>query len=161
MSGNSAGGHLSLLAAGTPTLPEFEGDGGHDGVSSAVAASIAFYPVVRFVDGAGRPDIRSFLFGEPPDPEAMRAGSPITYVAADFPPTLLIHGTSDEVVAPFHSTEMHEALRAAGVPAELHLFAEQPHGFDADSRFSRLCAETMSLFLERYVVERMALTATS
>ena len=46
------------------------------------------------------------------------------------------------------------ALIAAGVPAELHLFAEQPHGFDADARFSRLCAETMSLFIERYVIER-------
>ena len=37
--GNSAGAHLALLAAGTPDRPEFEGEGGHAGVSTAVAAA--------------------------------------------------------------------------------------------------------------------------
>lgn len=159
ITGNSAGGHLSLLAAATPAVSALEGDGGHAGVSSAVAATIAFYPVVRFVDDDGRPDVGAFLFDEDPSPDAVATGSPITHVRADFPPTMLIHGTSDEVVPPRHSTEMYDALIAAGVPAELHMFADQPHGFDADARFSRLCAEAMALFIERYVVERAAVSA--
>lgn len=166
ITGNSAGGHLSLLAAGTPGLPEFEGDGGHPGVSTAVAATLAFYPVTRFLTAAGSPlsfqgeqgPVEStFLFGAHPPAPVVRNGSPIEHVSSDFPPALLIHGTHDVVVPPEHSTEMHAALTAAGVPAELHLFAEQPHGFDADGRFSRLCAETMALFIDRYVVERAAL----
>ncbi len=42
--GNSAGAHLVLMAAGTPGVPEFEGEGGNAGVSTSVAAVIAFYP---------------------------------------------------------------------------------------------------------------------
>jgi len=158
ITGNSAGGHLSLLAAGTAGNPAFEGEGGHAGASSTVAATVAFYPVVRFVDATGRPTIGSFLFGETPDLGAARAAGPLTHVSAGFPPTLLIHGTRDELVPPAHSTEMYDALTAAGVPVELHLFAEQPHGFDADGRFSRICVETMSLFIERYVVEGASLS---
>ena len=36
--GNSAGGHLALLAAGTPGRPDFEGEGGNPGVPTDVAA---------------------------------------------------------------------------------------------------------------------------
>lgn len=46
---------------------------------------------------------------------------------------------------------MYEALIAAGVPAELHMYAEQPHAFDAGSQFGRQCAAEMLLFLDRYV----------
>ncbi|MBM3140023.1 MAG: alpha/beta hydrolase [Chloroflexi bacterium] len=152
ITGNSAGGHLSLLAAGTPGLAEFEGSGGHEGVSSAVAASIAFYPVTSFVDRDGRlHSTYSFLFGDEKTPERARAASPTSHVRAGFPPALLIHGNRDEVVPPAQSTGCYEALRAAGVPAELHVFADQPHGFDADPRFARHCADVMALFLERYV----------
>jgi hypothetical protein len=46
---------------------------------------------------------------------------------------------------------MFEALEAAHVPAELHLYAGQPHAFDAASAFGRQCAQVMRLFLDRYV----------
>ena len=47
VTGNSAGGHLSLMVAGVDgTLyPELEGDSGSAGVSSAVQACGAVYPV--------------------------------------------------------------------------------------------------------------------
>src|SRR5262249_46949785 len=45
VAGYSAGGMLSLLAAGTNGMAEFEGNGGNAGVSSNVQASIGVYPL--------------------------------------------------------------------------------------------------------------------
>jgi epsilon-lactone hydrolase len=43
-----------------------------------------------------------------------------------FPPTLLSSGTRDLFLS--NTVRMHRALRAAGVPAELHLIEAAPHG---------------------------------
>src|SRR5437868_1967367 len=45
IAGYSAGGMLSLLAAGTNGVAEFEGTGGNAGVSSKVQAGIGVYPL--------------------------------------------------------------------------------------------------------------------
>jgi acetyl esterase/lipase len=43
-----------------------------------------------------------------------------------FPPTLLASGTRDLYLS--NTVRMHRALRAAGVPAELHVLEAAPHG---------------------------------
>jgi acetyl esterase/lipase len=155
ISGNSAGGHLALHAAGTPGMPEFEGDGGHEGVSTEVAAAIAFYPPVTMIDAGGAPaGFSRTLFGDGATPDSARLASPLTFLSGRFPPTLLIHGTRDELVPLEESLRMQRALLEAGVPAELHSYADQPHGFDGEPRLGRHCADVMALFLERYVRER-------
>ena len=73
------------------------------------------------------------------------------YARKDFPPTMLVHGTDDELVAQENSLRMYEALRKAGATVELHMFAGQPHGFDAERSLGRQCADVMALFLSRYV----------
>lgn len=45
---------------------------------------------------------------------------------AGFPPTLLTAGTRDLFLS--NAVRMHRALRAAGVPAELHVMEAAPHG---------------------------------
>ena len=75
-------------------------------------------------------------------------------MTADFPPTMLIHGTADTTVPPLASIRMYEELVRAGVPVELHMYAEQPHAFDATPAFGRQCAAEMLLFLDRYVPAR-------
>ncbi len=148
--GNSAGAHLVLMAAGTPGVPEFEGEGGNAGVSTSVAAVIAFYPPT----GLGSSNWRtSFdpLFGRQASSEDLGAASPITYVSGTLPPTLLFHGNSDELVPAAESTDMYEALLAAKVPVELHMYANQPHAFDSDPLLGRQCADIMALFIKRMV----------
>ena len=44
-----------------------------------------------------------------------------------FPPTLLASGTRDILLS--DTVRMHRALRAAHVPAELHVLEAAPHGF--------------------------------
>jgi acetyl esterase/lipase len=83
ISGNSAGGHLSLMAGGA-MLPEFEGDGGNPGVSSSVAAVISFYPPTGLDKRAwgGMPA----LFGKGAAIETMKGASPLEYATATVPP---------------------------------------------------------------------------
>lgn len=151
ISGNSAGGHLSLMAGGA-MRPEFEGSGGNDGVSSGVAAVISFYPPTGLDkrEWGGMPA----LFGKGADVDTMKGASPLEYATASFPPTLLIHGNADEVVPVAEATSMYDALHGAGVPVEMHLFANQPHGFDADPKLGRLCAEIMLSFMDRHILQR-------
>jgi acetyl esterase/lipase len=147
--GNSAGAHLSLLVAGTPNLPAFEGEGGNAGVDTSVAASIAFYPPTYFQGLLG--DAINALFKGSDTAAVRAAASPLTHAKAGHPPTLLIHGSKDEVVPPDHSTTMYEALDNVGVPVELHMYAGQPHGFDESPRLGRQAADIMASFIERYV----------
>ncbi len=147
ISGNSAGAHLALVAAGTANKSKFEGTGGHAGVSTAVAAVIAFYPPTGLErrSWGGLPA----LFGKGAPVGTLRSASPLSYAAAGHPPTLIIHGNADEVVPVREATDMYEALIAAGVPAELHIYAKQPHAFDSDPHLGRQCSEIMMSFINR------------
>ena len=147
ISGNSAGAHLALVAGGTAGMANLEGAGGNPGVASSVAAVIAFYPPTGLEKRSwgGLPS----LFGPGAAEATLRTASPLTYASAAYPPTLLIHGNADEVVPAAESTLMYDALHAAGVPVELHMYAGQPHGFDADPKLGRQCAEVMMSFIER------------
>lgn len=155
--GNSAGAHLALLAAGTPGAAEFEGVGGNPDQPTHVAAAIGVYAPTLFSHGEqqrGSVTLASLI--EVGSAEAASAASPLTHVTPSFPPTLLIHGTEDELVPVHASLVMYEALVEANVPAELHLYAEQLHAFDATPAFGRQCAAEMLLFLDRYVRDRPA-----
>jgi acetyl esterase/lipase len=155
--GNSAGAHLALLAAATPGEPEFEGDGGNPGVPTDVAAVLAVYPPTVLATAAGDDAAVPWAaISDERSAELAAAASPLTHVRAGFPPTLLIHGTADTTVPVQASIRMYEKLAGAGVPVDLHLYAEQPHAFDAQPEFGRHCAAEMLLFLGRYVRERVA-----
>lgn len=155
--GNSAGGHLALLAAGTPGLAELEGGGGNPGVPTDVAAALAVYPPTQLPRvptdlPATDEEVTTRAAAEGSDPRrAARQASPVTHVVAGFPPTMLIHGDADQVVPVEASLKMHRLLRQAGVPVELHVYPEQPHAFDAHPDFGRRVADEMAFFLDRYV----------
>jgi acetyl esterase/lipase len=153
VSGNSAGGHLSLILAGTPGVAEFEGEGGNAGVSTDVAACIAFYaPALLYSPERELPEYLNFLFGPGYNEATAKGASPLTYASPSFPPTMLITGNKDELVPNEASFMMYRALFDAGVSTELHIYADAPHGFDAIQEFGRQTATLMSLFLDRYVV---------
>lgn len=149
VSGNSAGGHLALIVAGTQNDPAFEGDGGNAGVSTEVAAAVAFYAPVSV---RRRVELESSLM-EPNATDADYDGaSPLHHVKQDFPPTMFIHGNKDEPVPVQGSIRMYEALVAAGAPAELHVFNGAPHGFDAAPDYGRHSAALIDLFLKRHML---------
>ena len=150
--GNSAGAHLALFAAGTPNRPEFEGEGGNAGVPTDVAAAIGVYAPTLFWHGQSeRGGVPIVALDDEGGAALADAASPLRYVTDQYPPTLLIHGTKDTTVPPLASVLMYEELVAAKVSVELHMYADQPHAFDAAPEFGRQCAAEMLLFLDRYV----------
>jgi acetyl esterase/lipase len=157
VSGNSAGGHLSLMMAGTQNVAEYEGEGGHARTGTEVAAAISFYgPALLGRPGAALADMVRFLLGKDATDAQVAAASPVTHVSAAHPPALLITGNRDELVPDESSFAMYRAITQAGGRAELHVYEGAPHGFDAISEFGRQCAAIMALFLDRHVVRPRA-----
>lgn len=153
--GNSAGAHLVLMLGGTPGVAEFEGDGGHAGKSSAVSAIIAVYAPTVFRSGDARVSgsvPATALLGQGADDAAVAAISPMTYVRADFPPTILLHGTGDKVVPVSASIRFYEALAAVGAKVDMHLYAEMPHGWARRAEWTGPTMAEAGVFLKRYVV---------
>ena len=157
--GKSAGGHLALLAAGTPNVKEFEGDGGNGAVSSSVAAVVGVSPVSDVTAIARRPGMEP-IFGENPADNVVNAASPISHVKEGYPPTLILHGTSDERVPHAMTMRMFQALESAGVPADLHLYSGQDHFFDRNPVFSQAVVDAIALFIARYVPAREPVAAS-
>ena len=146
--GSSAGGHLALLAAGTPDSRDLEPPY-FEGVSSAVSTAVGVYPVVDLLPTAEKNDL-SELFPDGVTEVALLDASPISYASSKFPPTLLVHGTSDVRVDYRNTVRMYDALEAAGVPVDLQLFSGQDHVFDREDMYSAPIADAMTLFIERY-----------
>jgi acetyl esterase/lipase len=155
--GHSAGGHLALFAAGTPNRPEFEGKGGTPGIGTEVIACCAYYPATEIrprADGTA-----NNLLAAGSDETAHRAASPVTHVAAGFPPTVIFHGTADTTIPVESSERFFKLLRDAKVPAELHAIDGVPHVFDSNREFAEMAAGLADFFLDRHVIQPRAWTA--
>jgi acetyl esterase/lipase len=150
IAGYSAGGLLSLLAAGTNGMAEFEGTGGNAGVSSKVQASIGVYPL------ASTQTARALFPTTLTDQEraaAMEAASPAKYIGKDFAPTIFIHGTADTTVPMSSSIDFFTKLNAAGAPSSLTLIQGAAHAFDnAALDAVQVMAQSIDLFLDRLIV---------
>jgi acetyl esterase/lipase len=151
--GNSSGGWVSAIAATTSDILQFGGEPDVGGVSSAVQASVPFFPPTAFLrmdqqtleqkETYGLPFLpvivhdapfspESNLIGCPIQtcPEATEAANPITYVNGLEPPIDVFHGTFDPLVPPGQSEALYEALRAAGSEASFTLVDGAGHSVD-------------------------------
>jgi acetyl esterase/lipase len=126
--GFSAGGHLASTAAthfdaGQPSAAD-----PIDRAGSRPDFLVLAYPVIT-ADEPYRHD-GSFrnLLGDHPDPALLANLSNEKQVTADTPPTFLFHTDADTTVPAENSVRFYLALRAAHVPAELHIFTPGRHG---------------------------------
>jgi acetyl esterase/lipase len=128
--GRSAGGHLALLSAYTANDP-------------AIRGVVAIYPPTDLTYAYDHPSnprvldskkvLEEFLGGTPGQvPDAYAAASPVNFVNAMTPPTLLIHGERDDVVYILHSERIAERLSALGRPYYLLRIPWGNHGCDAN-----------------------------
>ena len=150
IAGYSAGGMLSLMAAGTNGMAEFEGNGGNAGVSSAVTASIGVYPLASAQTARG-------LFpedlAEAALAEAMRKASPTSYISENFAPTIFVHGTDDTTVPMSSSVSFFNKLHDLGVPTAMTLIQGAQHAFDNRALDAvEVMAQSIDLFLDRLFV---------
>lgn len=102
-------------------------------------------------DGEVRPDFAGLIYAAYLDGEgsiAMGAGPDlIARVDTKMPPVFLVHAADDATVPVALSVRMFEALRAAGVAAELHVFPEGGHGFGIARAEGKPVAVWPELFL--------------
>ena len=128
--GRSAGGQIALDAAYTLNDP-------------AIRGCIASYPPtdMNFAYWTGgehdilgsRPLVRGIM-GGPPGGDLTNLyhdASPLDFVDATTPPTLLIHGARDEIVWVRHSERLRERMQRAGRPVFLLELPWATHAFDA------------------------------
>ena len=71
-------------------------------------------------------------------PDKVRAASPMTYVTANAPPFLIMHGLADSSVPHGQSVLLYEALAAAGNDVTLRLIDGLPHTFFNRSNLDEL-----------------------
>jgi acetyl esterase/lipase len=136
--GESAGGHLALT---TGMIPESAGlDRECEGVPlPKVAAIINWYgvaDVADVIDGPHKANLAVTWFGSLPNrDEIAKRVSPLTYVRADQPPVLTIHGDADTTVNYQQAVRLQEALTKAGVQNQLITVPGGHHGnFTAEER---------------------------
>jgi acetyl esterase/lipase len=118
--GFSAGGHLASTV------------GTHYGDRQArvgAADSVSARPDFMLLDPLAHKGSRTNLLGMTPDSAMVRRFSNETQVTADTPPTFIVASTDDGTVPVENSIHLYEALHAAKVPVELHVFESGRHGF--------------------------------
>lgn len=139
ITGGSAGGHLTALAAVTPNAPEFQP--GFEAADTSVQAAVPYYGVY---DVAGASGLRTaelmrdkflapVVFKKSPvaDRDVFEEASPLLRVTADAPDFFVIHGSRDTLVDPGQARAFVAALRATS--KRTVTYAELPgaqHAFD-------------------------------
>ncbi|MBN2313907.1 MAG: alpha/beta hydrolase [Sedimentisphaerales bacterium] len=108
--GFSAGGHLAIATATSFEKRTYEPVDNVDTVSCRPDFAIGAYS--GFLKAKDRDEIYPGL-----------------HIPEGTPPIFLAHGGADIVSPPEHSVIMYLALRKAGIPAELHIYATAAHDF--------------------------------
>lgn len=157
VTGGSAGGHLTALAALTPNDPAFQP--GFEAADTRVAAAVPFYGVYDFLDRSGlrgsqsmQPFLAKKVFQCQPDenPELWHAMSPIERVAAEAPPFLVIQGSHDSLVWADEARDFAQTLREKSQsPVHYLQFPGGQHAFDTfHSVRSAYAVRAAAAFLE-------------
>jgi acetyl esterase/lipase len=127
--GFSAGGHVAASLATRHGAQVYAPIDLADQQSARPDLSILMYPVIDMALPFAHVGSREALLGKPPTPAQEAAYSPQRHVNLQTPPTFLCHAWDDPAVPIDNSLSYLEALRAAKVPAQAHLFESGGHGF--------------------------------
>ncbi len=145
--GRSAGGHLAMLAAYQPdALP--------------IRAVVSYYGPFNLTSGYKDPPypdplnvravLEAFLGGTPDElPEEYAKASPASYVTRPLPPTLLVHGSRDNIVEVRFARNMYNRLGATGTTRVLLEIPWAEHAFDAI--FNGLSNQLALYYTERFL----------
>ncbi|AYV47300.1 alpha/beta hydrolase [Caulobacter flavus] len=127
--GFSAGGHLAGRLATQFKRDTYAPIDAVDQLSTRPSVAGLFYPVVTmqapFAHGGS---LKELLAGDASEARRKAASLELD-VPADTPPTFIATAADDKVVPADNSLLLYSALRAAGVPSELHMFEKGGHGF--------------------------------
>ena len=152
--GGSAGGHLSLLLGTSAEMTNANTKDAVEQGPAKFAAIVAYAPPTDLVTQWAhwtQNGPQQFAAVNMSDADR-RTYSPMTYVSADDPPTLIVHGDRDTTVPFMQGQSMSEALAKAGVPSRLLTVENAGHGFFG-SDATRVNAAMVAWF-EQYLVKK-------
>ena len=135
--GFSAGGHLAAMLALMSRAPAYGAVDAADLVPPNPDFAALIY--AAYLDGTGSPALLGGRPGAAPDLA--------TLIDSKTPPVFLAHAADDATVPVEGSQRMHDALKAAGAPAELHVFPDGGHGFGIARARGREAETWPDLFL--------------
>ena len=143
--GLSAGAHLALLQ-------------GYK-YSNIVApkAIVSFFGPTDFEEmynnpsGEMMPSLLASLIGFTPDqnPAIYKESSPVNFVTAKSPPTIVLQGKLDPLVSPRQADLLINKLQHAGVPNQLVLYPNAKHGFKGADFIDSI--NKIEAFLKKYL----------
>ena len=152
--GGSTGGQLALLTAYTNRTDKFSDNCRSKEGNYRIKAVVDFYAPVDLTNKQviEKTDAEQFI-GKPYDaaPELYKKASPLNYVTVDSPPTLIFHGTIDDIVPIEQSEKLKSKLEAAGVPVEYHRMKGWPHFMEAGKKANNYCQFYMTEFFRKYL----------
>jgi acetyl esterase/lipase len=148
ITGGSAGGHLSALAALSANEPAFQP--GFEDQDTSVRAGVPLYGVYDLLDWDGRGGpassvrhIEEKVLKSSPTEDRDRwiKASPISWAGAESPPMMILHGGNDSLVPVDGARRLSRALRASS--DQPVVYAELPkaqHAFDTYASLRTLYA---------------------
>jgi len=142
--GASAGGHLVSLLGVTDPSAGFD-VGQYLDQSSRVQTVVDMFGPEDLTTRFPKVDVNLLanVFGS----FSLAQGSPVTYITPDDPPFLILQGDADTVVPLNQSQEFYDKLTAAGVPAQLVIVHNGPHGLGAPNESPSL-SELISMIVQ-------------
>jgi acetyl esterase/lipase len=143
--GASAGGHLALLQAYKQTTPKVKAVVSLFGPTDITALYNSYS-----TNSLNQLAIGILLGGTPTaNPSLYQSSSPINYVTAQTPPTLLLHGTADPIVPISQSTALKTKLETSGVAVKMVTYTNAGHGDWDAATFANAYAEIVSFLAVR------------
>ena len=153
--GWSGGGHMALMLGLTDPTDGFEGSSGNEGFSSKVQAVVSAAGIVdmaMYYEQSLKtyrsyiPMIQNMMQGTPDErPKEYESASPITYVRADSPPILTLHGDKDRNVWLQQAEELDAKMKEAGA---YHKLVVDPGATHLDFLLFRSHEQTIFDFLD-------------
>jgi acetyl esterase/lipase len=125
--GSSAGGHLASTLLTHFDSGKADAADSIERQSSRPDLGILCYPVISMGPNT-HAGSKNNLLGKDPAPALVKLLSNELQVTKDTPPCFLWHTWEDKAVKVENSLEFATALRAAGVPFDLHVYQKGAHG---------------------------------
>jgi acetyl esterase/lipase len=130
--GFSAGGHLVAAISNHYAQRLYPAVDAADKLSCRPDFAVAIYPGHLSLSAAqwdARQGTKRFAVPHAPGADKNLALNPDLHTTKDTPPTFLLQAEDDHVDSVYDSMAYFLALKSAGVPAELHVYAQGNHAF--------------------------------
>jgi len=149
--GGSAGAHLALLTA---YGWKKQGSDADSSGSKHIKAVVDIYGPYDLTTQYARTHhlVTTFIDHSYEDsPDLYREASPKKYLNKGDPPTMIIHGSSDELVPISQSDSLAAKLSSLGIPYVYYRLPGWPHVMDIVKRVNAFSQEKMAAFLKEYL----------